>query len=203
MTEEQVIEFVTINEHPDYEILNQYPYTIRRKDNHYVVKECINKSNCYVSVNINSNKINKHQIIAKQFIPNPNNLPFVDHISRDRTDYHLSNLRWVSAKENSINVSSRNEVEYVFVDNIPDDAIVITHYDVNNKRRYFEENKYYYYYNEETKEDVFYQRITDNVYKIMHINIKKGGYKVIRTTDINNKKTTLYIRSFKYQYDLI
>ncbi|KAK8853531.1 hypothetical protein M9Y10_017092 [Tritrichomonas musculus] len=131
---EQVIEFVTINEHPDYEILNDYPYTIKRKDNHYVVSEYIDKSTGYVRLHLNRKPYQKHQIIAKQFIPNPNNLPFVDHISRDRTDHHLSNLRWVSAKENSINVSSRNGVEYVFVDNIPDDSIVITHYDVNNKR---------------------------------------------------------------------
>ena len=160
----------------------------------------------YVYLHLNDNNIRKtdkkHRIIANQFIPNPNNLPFVDHISRDKTDYHLSNLRWASASENSINVSSRNRVEYVFVDNIPNDAIVITYYDVKNERRYFEENKCYYYYNEETEEDIFYQRITDNVYRIMHINTVKGGYKVIRTTDINNKEITLYIRSFKYQYNL-
>ncbi|KAK8858356.1 hypothetical protein M9Y10_013459 [Tritrichomonas musculus] len=206
MTEEnQVIEFVTINEYPDYEILNQYPFTIRRKDNKYVVTERINKNNGYVSVNINSNKINKHQIIAKQFLYNddPEHKIYVDHISRNRADYHLSNLRWCTASENIRNASSRNGVEYVFVDNIPNDSIVITHYDVNNKRRYFEENKYYYYYNEETEEDVFYQRITDNVYRIMYINTAKGGRKCIMTRDINNKKTTLYIRSFKYQYDLI
>ncbi|KAK8888532.1 hypothetical protein M9Y10_039612 [Tritrichomonas musculus] len=203
--EQEVIEFVTINEHPEYEILNDYPYTIRRKDNHYVVKECINKSNGYVSVNINGNKINKHQIIAKQFLYNddPEHKIYVDHISRNKTDYHLSNLRWCTASENMRNASSRHGVEYVFVDNIPDDSIVITHYVVKNERRYFEENEYYYYYNEETEEDVFYQRITDNVYRIMHINITKWGQKCISTVDINHRKTTLYIRSFKYQYDLI
>lgn len=31
--EQEVIEFVTINEYPDYEILNDFPFTIRRKDN--------------------------------------------------------------------------------------------------------------------------------------------------------------------------
>ena len=70
MTEEQAIEFVTINEYPEYEILNQYPFTIRRKDNHYEVKERVNKSNGYPSVNLNGNKIDKHRIIAKQFISN-------------------------------------------------------------------------------------------------------------------------------------
>ena len=204
MSEGGVIDFVTINEYPDYEILNDFPFTIRRKDNKHIVKESIN--NCgYVSVCMNGNKINKHQIIAKQFLYNddPEHKIYVDHISRDRTDYHLSNLRWCTASENMRNASSRHGVEYVFVDNIPDDSIVITHYVVKNERRYFEENKYYYYYNEETEEDVFYQKITDNVYRIMYINTVKGGRKFIHTRDINNKSTTFYIHTFKYQYDLI
>ncbi len=202
MTEEQAIEFVTINEYQEYEILNQYPFTIRRKDNKYVVKECINKSDGYASVNINGNKINKHQIIAKQFLPNPNNLPQVDHLNKDRSDYHLSNLRWVSVRENMRNKSSNNGVSYEFIDNIPDEAIVITHYDLKKERRVFAEKEYYYYYNEETEEDIFYQRITDDVYRVMHINTAKSGRKFIATRDINNKQTTFYIHTFKQQYGL-
>ena len=204
MTEEQVIDFVTINEYPDYEILNQYPFTIRRKDNHYEVKERVNKSNGYPSVNLNGNKIDKHRIIAKQFISNddPKHKTQVDHISKDRTDYHLSNLRWVSASENNRNASSRNGVKYEFVDDIPDDAIVITHYDMKKERRVFAEKEYYYYYNEETEEDIFYQRITDEVYRIMYINTAKGGRKFIVTRDVNHTKTTFYIHTFKQQYGL-
>ena len=204
MTEEQAIEFVTLNEYPDYEILNHYPFTIRRKDNKYVVKETINKSNGYPSVNLNGNKIDKHRIIAKQFISNddPEHKTQVDHISKDRTDYHLSNLRWVSASENNRNASSRNGVKYEFVDDIPDDAIVITHYDMKKERRVFAEKEYYYYYNEETEEDIFYQRITDEVYRIMYINTAKGGRKFIVTRDVNHTKTKFYIHTFKQQYGL-
>ncbi len=137
MTEEQVIDFVTLKDFEnEYEILNQYPYTIRRKKDHYVVKESINKSNGYVQVNLSGKPYQKHRIIAKQFIPNPNDLPFIDHISRDRTDYHLSNLRWVSASENNRNASGRHGVSYEFIDNIPDEAIVITHYDLKNERSF-------------------------------------------------------------------
>ena len=100
------------------------------------------------------------------------------------------------------NASSRNGIAYEFIDNIPDDAIVITHYNLKKERRYFTENEYYYYYDDETKEDIFYQKITDEVYRIMHINTAKGGLKCIMTRDINHKKTTLYIRSFKQKYGL-
>ena len=199
---EQAIEFVPLDDYPDYEILSQYPFTIRRKDNHYVVSERKNKSNGYPSVCINSDKINKHQIIAKQFIPNPNNFKYIDHKNKDRTDYHLENLRWCTSSDNNKNASSRNGVKYEFVDNIPDDAIMITHYQMTKESREFNDKEYYYYYNEETGEDIFYQRITDEVYRIMHINIVKGGHKCIMTRDINRKKTTIYIHCFKFQYCL-
>ena len=118
MATEQVIEFIPLSQYPDYEILSQYPFTIRRKDNHYEIKERINKSNCYPSVCINGNKINKHQIIAQQFIPNPDNLKFIDHINKDRTDYHLENLRWCTLSDNNKNATSRNGVKYVFLNEI-------------------------------------------------------------------------------------
>ena len=98
----EAIEFVPLAQYPDYEILNVHPFTIRRKDNHYEVKERINKSNGYPSVCINGNKINKHQIIAQQFIPNPDNLKYIDHKNKDRTDYHLDNLRWCTSSDNTI-----------------------------------------------------------------------------------------------------
>lgn len=44
-----------------------------------------------------------HRLLSIQYIPNPNNLPIVDHIDRVRTNNDLSNLRWVSASENCIN----------------------------------------------------------------------------------------------------
>lgn len=196
------IEFIPLAQYPDYEILNVHPFTIRRKDNHYEIKESISKSNGYPSVNLNGNKINKHQIIAHQFIPNPDNLKFIDHISKDRTDYHLENLRWCTSSDNNKNATSRNGIVYEFVDDIPDDAIEITNYQMKNEIRFFDNNEYYYYFDEEHDEDKFYQRITDKVYRVMYINSTKSGRKLIMTRDVNRKKTPLYIHTFKHQYGL-
>ena len=77
------------------QILTVYPFTIRCKDKHYGVKECIGK-NCYVSNALNLKKHKKHILLAKQFIPNPDNLTEIDHIIHNRTDYHLLTLRLVS-----------------------------------------------------------------------------------------------------------
>lgn len=45
----------------------------------------------------------KHRLVAEAWIPNPDNLPIVDHINGDRMDCSIENLRWVTYKENSQN----------------------------------------------------------------------------------------------------
>lgn len=41
-----------------------------------------------------------HRLVAETFIPNPENLREVDHIDCNKKNNHVSNLDWVSSKEN-------------------------------------------------------------------------------------------------------
>ena len=44
-----------------------------------------------------------HRLVALTFISNDNNLPFVDHIDKCRTNNSLVNLRWVTRELNAHN----------------------------------------------------------------------------------------------------
>ena len=46
-----------------------------------------------------------HRLLAETYIPNPDNLPFVDHMDHDKKNNSLSNLRWVTSQGNNMNAS--------------------------------------------------------------------------------------------------
>ena len=49
-----------------------------------------------------------HRLVAQAFIPNPQNLPAVNHINEIKTDNRVINLEWVSVADND-NHGTRNE----------------------------------------------------------------------------------------------
>jgi hypothetical protein len=50
-----------------------------------------------------------HRLVAESFLPNPNNYSEVDHIDTNKTNNHVSNLRWASRSMNQLNPISRKK----------------------------------------------------------------------------------------------
>ena len=78
-------------------------WSIKRK---IWLKPCVGFGGYYqVSLRRNGETCVKkiHKLVAETFIPNPDNKPCIDHCNTIRTDNRVSNLRWVTHKENSNN----------------------------------------------------------------------------------------------------
>jgi hypothetical protein len=118
-------EWIQIINPPDFDIQTSYPYLIRKRSNRRIIK--LTPCNGYLACRLGG-FYKQHRIIAEQFLPNPNNLPQIDHINRNRDDNHLCNLRWVSPHDNNRNRTSTNGFVHNYYDTLPDDAIFVDEY---------------------------------------------------------------------------
>lgn len=84
---------------PKYTYSKGYPQLRKEK----ILKPVhVGKYRNYLSVRLNDCKQYKvHRLVAQAFIPNPNNLPMVNHKDRDPSNNHVDNLEWCN---NSYNI---------------------------------------------------------------------------------------------------
>lgn len=91
-------------EYPNFKI-NEYGDVLNLKTNK-VLKKSISK-NGYYHITLPLGKRGKvkgirvHKAVAETFIPNPHNLPIVNHIDENKLNCRQDNLEWVTSKENT------------------------------------------------------------------------------------------------------
>ena len=162
----------------DYEIEVEPPHRIRKRSNKRIVSQIVNNSTGYVCVVLNGRNYYYHRILARHFIPNPENLPQVDHIDRNKTNNSIENLRWVSAGENLRNRTMRPYGNRVYLNTAPGDITEITTFnDVD-----YPDNKYFFCF----EDDIVVMRINDHKWLLL-AQTSQNGYLRINMKDINGR----------------
>ena len=131
----------------------------RSKDNRYNNKQWILKQyedkNGYMYVTLQKDKKRKtikvHRLVAEHFIENENNYPCVNHIDSNRKNNDVSNLEWVTHKQNM-----EHAVKNHRFDNMAK---------LNSKRMKGNKLNGYIYANEITKKKIIQCDLDDNFIK--------------------------------------
>lgn len=98
-----------IPEHDRYEVSNYgrirsyaVPGSYKKKRETYKILKAHNHvgTSGYAHTFLDKKRLCIHRIVAQVFVPNPNELPCVNHINGDKTDNRSENLEWCTQKDN-------------------------------------------------------------------------------------------------------
>ena len=97
---------------PNYEINKNGQ--VRHKIKGNILKPTLAKDGyLYYTIGNYNGKVRRyavHILVARQFLPNPDNKSVVNHIDENRQNCKLENLEWVSHKENSRHATSQDRI---------------------------------------------------------------------------------------------
>ena len=101
-------EFVKIPEYENYSINR---LGVVRSDLTGKIINPVKIKSGYYEIRMQQNGVQKchgvHRLLAKIFIPNPEDKTQVDHIDRNKLNNSIENLRWATLSENQRNIKKR------------------------------------------------------------------------------------------------
>ena len=95
----------------------------------HIMKQTLARNGYYVVNLRNGTKTHAtvvHRLVAEAFIPNPSMLPTVNHIDGNKLNNTVSNLEWVSYRDNNVHALVHNLRK-------PKKGIPVVHYDKDGK----------------------------------------------------------------------
>ena len=162
----------------DYEVEIDEPHRIRRIGSNAFVTTSLHHSGYYY-IALNGRSYQLHRILAKHFIPNPDNLPQVDHIDRNPLNNSIENLRWVSNSDNLRNRGRYTHQRREYLNAAPND---ITEIRTFNGVEYAE-NKYFFCF----ENDKVVLRINNHKWQFLN-QTPHNGFLRIAMRDINGRQ---------------
>ena len=148
----------------------------------------------YYYITLNGRPYQYHRILAKHFIPNPDNLQEIDHVDRDKTNNAIENLRWISRSDNARNRGRYTQQRRQYLTEAPNDIIEITQYNDFE----FEANTYFFC----GENDRVVKRFNDHKWQLLN-QTPHNGYLRINMKDINGRYHNIcmhkLIHHFRYE----
>ena len=142
----------------------------------------------YWTVSIDGRTYLKHRLIAATFLPNPSNLPEVDHINGVTLDNRINNLRWVSRSANCRNRRRppRREREYVDVDEDELEPVIAPDFDIKPDT--------YFWWLDLDRRDIRIVKYDENADDWYAISVHdRGGYDRVNILDANGRNRMVQV----------
>lgn len=101
--------YKTLRDYPNYEISDSG--LVRRKDTGYIMSMQLKKGYLTVSIGKDTHLL-VHRLVAQTFIPNPDNLPCVNHKDENKTNNCVDNLEWCTVAYNNAYGDRQTRCDY-------------------------------------------------------------------------------------------